>query len=118
MDNPGEVSQILSGITSDGSNIYYFWCGKKLLEVLNIDRRVALNICSFAPTRVYTKKINLCTRSSLSDRTRPAGSVLDRYFSTACLLSMYFLTFPLSQFKIAFRLIFAECWCILSMLKC
>ena len=34
MDNPGEVSQILSGITFDRNNI--FRCGKKLLIVLKI----------------------------------------------------------------------------------
>ena len=34
MDNPGEVSQILSGITLDRNNI--FQCGKKLLIVLKI----------------------------------------------------------------------------------
>ena len=34
MENPGEVSQILSGIPFDRNNI--FLCGKKLLMVLKI----------------------------------------------------------------------------------
>ena len=52
LDNPGEVSQILSGITFDRNNI--FWCGKKLLIVLKITCMLLLSASkNIVPIKSY-----------------------------------------------------------------
>ena len=52
MENPGEVSQILSGLTFDRSKI--FWCGKKLLIVLKITSMLLLSASkNIVPIKSY-----------------------------------------------------------------